>query len=74
MKLFDFEKEVQKEKTNIGFRSLKRNLRELKQVGTSNIRRDKARDALRPGKRISETGKVYWEKRKNRSDVGKSRV
>ena len=32
------------------------------------IPRDKARKAMLPGKRISKTGKVYWETRKNRSD------
>lgn len=30
---------------------------------------DRKRIALRPGKRISKNGKVYWETRKNRSDV-----
>jgi len=32
------------------------------------IERDKSRKALLPGKRISKTGKTYWETRKNRSD------
>ena len=37
-----------------------------------NIPRDAGRKAKLPGKRISKTGKVYWETRANRSDqVGK---
>jgi len=31
--------------------------------------RDLGRKALPSGKRISKTGKVYWETRKNRSDT-----
>jgi len=31
--------------------------------------RDKARTANLPGKRISKTGKTYWETRFNRSDA-----
>ena len=45
------------------------NLRILKQRGTSNATWDKSRSAQLPGKRISKTGKVYWETRKNRSDA-----
>ena len=42
----------------------------LKQVGTSqSLIRDKGRKALTPGKRISKSGKVYWETRQNRSDA-----
>jgi hypothetical protein len=33
-----------------------------------NKKADKSRKALKPGKRISKTGKVYWETRRNRSD------
>lgn len=40
-----------------------------KQTGKTNILRDKTRDARLPGKRTSKTGKVYWETRKNRSDL-----
>jgi hypothetical protein len=46
----------------------RRNLRELKQIGKTDIKRDVVRNALKSGKRISSTGKVYWETRKNRSD------
>lgn len=34
-----------------------------------NIKRDKARRALAPGKRVSRTGKIYFETRRNRSDL-----
>lgn len=44
-------------------------IKELKQVGTSNTKRDKPRSARLPGKRISKSGKRYWETRKNRSDA-----
>ena len=42
------------------------------QKGKSNVRVDRRRAALPPGKRISKTGKVYWESRKNRSDLAKN--
>jgi len=38
------------------------------QHGASNIPRDVARLAKPPGKRISRSGKVYYEYRRNRSD------
>lgn len=34
-----------------------------------NIPVDREKRALKPGKRISKAGKIYWETRKNRSDV-----
>ena len=46
----------------------------LDQVGKSNALRDKKRKAQLPGKRISKTGKVYWETRKNRSDSALSNI
>jgi len=33
------------------------------------MKRDKKRKALPPGKRISKSGKVYYEYRKNRTDL-----
>ena len=48
---------------------IEKTLRVLDQVGKSNIAKDKGRMAKLPGKRISKTGKVYWETRKNRSDA-----
>jgi len=35
------------------------------------IKKDRARKALPPGKRISKSGKIYWETRRNRSDLRK---
>ncbi len=39
------------------------------QTGTSDLRRDRLYKALPPGKRISRTGHIYYEYRKNRSDL-----
>lgn len=39
------------------------------QTGKTKLKRDKKRDALAPGKRISKSGNVYYEYRKNRSDL-----
>ncbi len=65
-----FEKEYKKEKSALGFKSLKKSLtRRDTQTGQSNLKRDKARKAMPPGKRISKTGKTYYEARKNRSDI-----
>jgi hypothetical protein len=33
------------------------------------LKLDRKRKALPPGKRISRTGRVYWETRRNRSDL-----
>ena len=38
------------------------------QKGTSNTKKDSARRAKKPGYRLSKTGNVYFENRKNRSD------
>ena len=44
-------------------------LKEMKQSGfRKSIIRDAGRKASMPGKKISKTGKVYWETRKNRTD------
>lgn len=40
----------------------------LPQRGNSNEKKDAARWAISPGKRISKKGNIYWETRKNRSD------
>ena len=66
--------ELDKEFESIGYRNQRRNLRALKQVGKSIKAKDEKRKALAPGKRISKTGKVYWETRKNRSDSKGSKV
>ena len=38
------------------------------------ILRDAARKARFPGRRVSKTGKIYWESRQNRSDLVKSNL
>jgi len=43
--------------------------RDTRQTGTSNSAIDKKRKALGPGKRRSKNGTIYYENRKNRSDV-----
>jgi hypothetical protein len=44
------------------------------QTGKTNIKRDKVRKALPPGKRISKSGNIYWEGRANRSDLTGSKI
>jgi len=44
------------------------------QLGKTNKRVDSRRTALPPGKRISKSGKIYFESRKNRSDLTGSNV
>ena len=41
-----------------------------RQVGRSNTAKDASRQAKAPGKRTSSTGRVYYERRANRSDRG----
>jgi len=45
-------------------------LKILEQTGKlGDLLRDMARKAKLPGKRISKSGKEYWETRRNRSDA-----
>lgn len=74
-----FKEEISKEKEEfevMGYKNQRRNLRVLKQVAKNKTNKDidSKRKALMPGKRISKTGKVYWETRANRSDSKGSRV
>ncbi len=65
-----FDKEMKKESSALGFKSLRKPLKISEhQTGKSNKKRDKSRKALPPGKRRSKTGKIYWESRANRSDL-----
>jgi hypothetical protein len=68
--------EIDKEFSSIGFKNQRRNLRQLKQTKTKDldIVRDKERHALLSGKRVSKTGKTYWETRQNRSDQKGSKI
>lgn len=43
--------------------------RKVRQIGSSNKKSDSQRTALKPGKRISKNGNVYYEYRANRSDI-----
>lgn len=43
-------------------------LRVLNQIGKSKIRDDLIYEAAKPGKRVSKTGRIYYERRANRSD------
>lgn len=74
MSLFDIEKA--KEFEAMGFKNQRRNLRQLKQtkVKDLDVVRDKERKALLPGKRMSKNGNIYWETRKNRSDLKGSNI
>ena len=74
MKLFNFEDEKEKEYKSLGLKNQRKNLKTLKQVGSTTKVRDVVRKALAPGKRISKTGKIYWETRKNRSDQVGSKI
>ena len=70
-----FESEKAKVFSAVGFKNQRRNLKYKEhQIGRSNISVDKKRDALLSGKRISKNGKVYYEYRKNRSDLKDSMV
>jgi len=64
-----FEAEKQKEFEALGLRDQSKSLTVKPQIGTSIKKIDIKRKALAPGKRISSTGKIYYEYRKSRSDV-----
>lgn len=56
----------------------RKNPTELKIIETQsgkmgNKMMDLARKAMHPGKRVSKSGNVYWETRKNRSDKNKKK-
>ena len=54
---------------------LQETLRVLRQSGNRvSLPRDRGRLAQTPGKRVSRTGHVYWETRKNRSDETNKRI
>jgi len=61
--------EMEKEFSAIGFKNQRKSLKVSdKQIGKTVKSIDVKRKALAPGKRISKTGKIYYENRKNRSD------
>lgn len=54
---------------------IRETLKVMKQTGErKSLVRDRGRLALNAGKRISKTGKIYWETRKNRSDQANSKI
>ena len=59
---------MDKEYKALGLKDKSRSLSVKDQTGKSIVRIDAKRKALVPGKRISSSGKVYYEYRKNRSD------
>lgn len=53
----------------------KKSKRTVTQTGSrKSVAQDRARKAKPPGKRISKTGKEYYENRKNRSDKKGSKL
>ena len=73
-----FKEEYAKEKKEfdaLNFRSMRRNLKYKEhQIGKSDADIDEKRKALLVGKRISKTGKIYYEYRKNRGDLKNSLI
>lgn len=67
-------KAKEEEFSTIRVKPLQKVVKVTSQVGKSSMPRDKVRKALSPGKRISASGKIYWETRKNRSDLPGSRI
>ncbi|HDK42165.1 MAG TPA: hypothetical protein ENG87_02195 [Candidatus Pacearchaeota archaeon] len=65
-----FKEELEKELNSIGMKKKKPKVvySKSRQVGTSNKYRDIRRTAMPPGKRISKSGKTYYEYRKRHSD------
>lgn len=62
--------EMEKEFSSIGFKNQRKSLKVSdKQIGKSIKSIDSKRKALKPGKRISKSGNIYYESRKNRSDL-----
>ena len=59
----------------LGFKSLRKVLEVAEhQTGTSNKKRDEERKAEPSGKRASSKGNIYYEYRKNRSDMKGKRI
>lgn len=62
--------EIDKEFSSLGFKNQRKSLKVSdKQIGKSVKSIDAKRKALKPGKRISKSGNIYYESRKNRSDL-----
>jgi hypothetical protein len=71
----EFDKEKEKAFVPLGFKNKRKNLKYREhQIGGTNKIIDSKRDALLSGKRLSKNGKVYYEYRKNRSDLRDSNI
>ena len=67
--------EMDKEFSSIGFKNQRRNLKYKEhQTGKSNKLVDESRNALLGGKRQSKSGNIYYEYRKNRTDLKGSKI
>lgn len=50
-------------------------MKKYRQIGTrKSIKKDRQKTARAPGKRISKHGQVYYERRRNRSDIPCKRI
>ena len=69
--IMDFIKsEMDSEFEAVGFKNQRKNLKKSDyQIGKTIKIIDEKRKALLPGKRMSKEGKIYYENRKNRSDL-----
>lgn len=60
---------------NLSKKEMEKTIKILEQSGSrKSIVRDRGRPAKLPGKRISASGNIYWETRKNRSDAPLKRL
>ena len=66
--------EMEKEYSAIGVGKGKTIISVPHQTGRTTKRIDEPRIALTPGKRVSKYGKIYYEYRKNRSDLPGKKV
>jgi len=69
-----FKKEMEKEFSAIGKGKSKVMSISGKQTGKTSIKIDSKRTAMPTGKRMSKYGKIYYEYRKNRTDMVGTKV
>ena len=74
MSSYYFELEKMKEFKETGVNQRKVVKKSGYQIGKTNKVIDRKRSALAPGKRSSRNGKIYYENRKNRSDLTGTKV
>ena len=66
--------ELDNEFSALGFKNQRKSIKVGMQIGTSDKKKDAARKALAPGKRVSAAGNIYFENRANRSDKPGSNI